>query len=392
VPAETAFPQGGTVVDRDPFVDDVDEEFPPIETVRGVLPPALEELESQPMRPLLEDDDEIEAALAALLPEGRSATPRPNTGGTDFSNLDIGDEVGFLNIGTDEVLEELEGEFERDDLFPPLAEEETPPPDQGDFSFSFDHDSPETAEPSPQDRIDSAVDAADAAGDFVDRMIEFDFGDDDDGDDEPAPLRAQEALDLGDLDISEEGDREPTFISDMPSAALASDLVNDADNRLGGGRALDELLEPEEPLASDRVHGVEDFIADSPSTPVPIGIDLDETLAALEDGAEKAPPPPPGPPPPPPPGHRRAQSTMPPPPPPTPPRPPKPESNTRAESLSTLETIEAVNHEIEVDLDDLEAARIETFPPDDGDSDGDSGAGDGDKKKKGFFKRIFGKD
>lgn len=81
--------------------------------------------------------------------------------------------------------------------------------------------------------------------------------------------------------LDENSEADPTFITDLPSAALASDLAGDSDNQLGA--ALDGLMEPEErlPESARLVHGVEDFLGQSPAHTSPIGVDIDRKMAEL---------------------------------------------------------------------------------------------------------------
>jgi uncharacterized protein (TIGR02266 family) len=327
--------------------------------------PGIAPLDDDPPR-LSDTDSDIEAALQNLDLGDDDEPPRKVP---SFRHIEIGDEVGFHRIDS-------EPGPDLDDL----------DPDPG-YELALDDDYVPDA---IADRAQAAIDSAVAEAERLDDLV---TGFDPDSGHEIDPYVPF-------------GEGEATFISELPSAAMASDLAADSDNRMGRPeRSLGELLEPEQPLvpppraeSPKRIHGLRDFVfGDEPQDEMtsPIGVDLDETLAALEASRAQQRARPPG---------RTA-------PPPIPVRrPPSPED---IEVDLELDSID-----VDVDIaESLRAAAGEPIPTpiaaspsspldrhplqfdpivaDDGPLPGaDLEADDGDDKKKkgGFFKRIFRKD
>ena len=222
-------------------------------------------------------DDDIDAALEALIPdsidEQSEVVPMlKESGSVVETDFDIGDHVGFHRISTGDVVSENE-----DDLFPPITETETSVV-QDDYIISFQHEAePENPEP------DATFARAQAA---IDEVI---------GQFEQPSDSSMEPVDAIDLEAhvsleSPNSEVAPTFITDMPSAALASDLVHDSSNKIGGGRQLDSLLLPAEPFIGESdgpVHGIGDFFDPQP---------LSEEVS-IDQAALAGPPPTPRPPP-----------------------------------------------------------------------------------------------
>ena len=219
-------------------------------------------------------DSDIDAAIDALIPDMEIFSEPPEV---VSEHLAVGDNVGFHHLPPPREVDEANETFPvelAEDLFPPLVDVKSSSLVEDDYIISFQPtpDSEPELDPAP----DAAFARAQAAIAGIE-AIENESAVDAVASKKKRPARATSPSEALEIDLSEHmrleesGEGDPTFISDMPSAALASDLVHDQSNKIGGGRSLDDLLEPEEPFlaSADRgpIHGIGVSSAAAPVLP-----------------------------------------------------------------------------------------------------------------------------